>query len=49
MASKGTTNAMMVTNKEFFKQACRWKDSSSTQTAADRWSAFLAVTVREGF
>ena len=33
MASKGTTNAMMVTNKEFFKQACRWKDSSSTQTA----------------
>ena len=49
MASKGTTNAMMVTNKEFFKQACRWKDSSSTQTAADWWSAFLEVIVREVF
>ena len=49
MASKGTTNAMMITNKEFFKQACRWKDSSSTQTAADWWSAFLEVIVREVF
>ena len=49
MASKGTTNAMMVTNKEIFKQACRWKDSSSTQTAADWWSAFLEVIVREVF
>lgn len=49
MASKGVTNAMMVTNKEFFKQACRWKDSSSTQTAADWWSAFLEVIVREVF
>ena len=49
MANKGVTNAMMVTNKEFFKQACRWKDSSSTQTAADWWSAFLEVIVREVF
>lgn len=49
MASKGVTNAMMVTNKEFFKQACRWKDSSSTQTAADWWSAFLEVIIREVF
>lgn len=49
MASKVTTNAMMITNKEFFKQACRWKDSASTQTAGEWWSAFLEVIVREVF
>ena len=49
MASKATTNAMMITNKEFFKQACRWKDSSSTQTAAEWWSAFQEVIIREVF
>ena len=40
---------MMVTNKEFFKQACRWKDSSSIQTAAEWWSAFQEVIIREIF
>lgn len=41
--------SMMVTNKEFFKQACRWKDSSSIQTAAEWWSAFQEVIIREIF
>lgn len=49
MASKATTNAMMITNKEFFKQACRWKDCKSTQTAAEWWSAFQEVIIREIF
>lgn len=49
MASKATTNAMMITNKEFFKQACRWKDTTSVQTAGEWWSAFLEVIVREVF
>lgn len=49
MASKATTNAMMITNKEFFKQACRWKDSASAQTATEWWSAFQEVIIREVF
>lgn len=40
---------MMVTNKEFFKQACRWKDSTSIQTAAEWWGAFQEVIIREVF
>lgn len=48
MAIKNFTS-MMVTNKEFFKQACRWKDSSSIQTAAEWWSAFQEVIIREIF
>lgn len=40
---------MMVTNKEFFKQACRWKDCNTIQTAADWWSAFQEVIIREVF
>ena len=39
----------MVTNKEFFKQACRWKDSTSIQTAAEWWGAFQEVIIREVF
>ena len=42
-------SSMMITNKEFFKQACRWKDSSSIQTAAEWWSAFQEVIIREIF
>ncbi len=49
MANKATTHAMMVTNKEFFKQACRWKDCNTIQTAADWWSAFQEVIIREVF
>lgn len=49
MANKQTTNAMMITNKEFFKQACRWKDTESIQTAAEWWAAFQEVIVREVF
>lgn len=41
--------AMMITNKEFFQQACRWKDSTSVQTAASWWAAFQEVIVRELF
>lgn len=41
--------SMMLTNKEFFKQACRWKDSSSVQTAAEWWGAFQEVIIREIF
>lgn len=41
--------AMMTTNKEFFQQACRWKDSSSIQTAAQWWAAFQEVIIRELF
>lgn len=40
---------MMVTNKEFFTQACRWKDSKSVQTAAEWWAAFQEVIIREIF
>lgn len=40
---------MMLTNKEFFRQACRWKDSKSIQTAAEWWSAFQEVIIREIF
>lgn len=40
---------MMTTNKEFFQQACRWKDSTSTQTAAQWWAAFQEVIIRELF
>lgn len=42
-------SSMMITNKEFFKQACRWKDSNSIQTAAEWWSAFQEVIIREIF
>lgn len=49
MATVNNFHSMMVTNKEFFKQACRWKDSSSIQTAAEWWSAFQEVIIREIF
>lgn len=41
--------SMMMTNKEFFTQACRWKDSSSVRTAAEWWAAFQEVIIREIF
>lgn len=49
MASKQTSHAMMITNKEFFKQACRWKDTDSIQTATEWWAAFQEVIIREVF
>lgn len=49
MARVNNFHSMMTTNKEFFKQACRWKDSSSIQTAAEWWSAFQEVIIREIF
>lgn len=47
--TNGSVSAMMLTNKEFFKQACRWKDSTSIQTAAEWWGAFQEVIIREVF
>lgn len=41
--------SMMTTNKEFFQQACRWKDSTSIKTAAEWWVAFQEVIIRELF
>ena len=49
MAQVNNFHGMMTTNKEFFKQACRWKDSTSIQTAAEWWSAFQEVIIREVF
>lgn len=42
-------SSMMITNKEFFQQACRWKDCASTKTAAEWWAAFQEVIIREIF
>lgn len=47
MAQVNNFHGMMTTNKEFFKQACRWKDSTSIYTAAEWWSAFQEVIIRE--
>lgn len=49
MAQVNNFHGMMTTNKEFFKQACRWKDSTSIYTAAEWWSAFQEVIIREVF
>lgn len=49
MAQVNNFHGMMTTNKEFFKQACRWKDTTSIQTAAEWWSAFQEVIIREVF
>lgn len=49
MAQVNNFRGMMTTNKEFFKQACRWKDTTSIQTAAEWWSAFQEVIIREVF
>lgn len=49
MAQVNNFHSMMTTNKEFFKQACRWKDTTSIQTAAEWWSAFQEVIIREVF
>lgn len=38
-----------LTEKEFYKQACRWADSINIQTAAKWWAAFNEVIVREIF
>lgn len=46
---KMSIRAMMLTNKEFFQQACRWRDSTSVQTAASWWAAFQEVIIREVF
>ena len=45
--SKNSLNNLALTNKEFFKQACRWADVTSTQTAAKYWDAFVEVIIRE--
>ena len=49
MTQVNNFRGMMVTNKEFFKQACRWKDSVSVQTAAEWLAAFQEVIIREIF
>ena len=49
MAKANNFHAMMTTNKEFFTQACRWKDNGSVSTAAQWWAAFQEVIVRELF
>lgn len=49
MAQVNNFHGMMTTNKEFFKQACRWKDTTSIQIAAEWWSAFQEVIIREVF
>lgn len=45
--SRKTYDGIAITNTEFFKQACRWADSSSVQTASKWWTAFVEVIVRE--
>lgn len=40
---------MMLTDKEFFKEACRWKGSESEKSAATWWSAFVEVIIHELF
>ncbi len=46
MTDKDLTK-MGLTNKEFYKQSCRWADVTSIQTAAKWWSAFAEVIIRE--
>lgn len=49
MAMNKSFRGMMLTNKEFFTQACRWKNCNTVQTAAEWWSAFQEVIIREIF
>lgn len=46
--NKGSFIAMMSTNKEFFQQVARFKDSRP-QTAAEWWAAIQEVIVRQVF
>lgn len=39
-------NSPDITNNEFYKEACRYADSKSTQTAAKWWLAFCEVITR---
>ena len=36
-------NGGSITDSEFFKAACRWKNSSDVKTAVAWWSAFCEV------
>ena len=39
----------VITNKDFFVKAGRWKDCKSQQTVTEWWDAFLEVIIRDVF
>ena len=39
----------MQTDPEFYKEVCRWADSTNTKTAAKWWNAIYEVIIRELF